>query len=327
MPAVSVIFAFHRETPFLEPALRSVLAQTFPDFEVLLVDDGTGRGLAAAGGCAADPRLRLIPVPERRGIVHAHNTAVAAARGEFIALMDYDDLCHRERFARQVAALRARPELGLVGCHARRIDGEGRDLGPAFTLVAEREQRIFSAYTMPATSPTYLGWTEMFRRYPMREEFPFSGDFDVLSRVVEARPVVALPDALYHYREHAGQTTRERKLRQEWSVSLSRLLAARRRAGRPEDLAGAVAACALRPDDTLADVYLRFGARCLEENFPLLAVYHARKAFSVRRDRRTLSAASSLFARAWRNAQAERGQLARMFLIGPLRTHGLKPQR
>ena len=118
MPVVSVIMACHRVTPFLRPAVRSVLAQTERDLELILVDNGTGAGLEPLAQDGADPRVRLVTLGTNRGIAAAHNAAVALAAGEFIALLDHDDLMLPRRLEKQIAALRASPGLGLVNCGA-----------------------------------------------------------------------------------------------------------------------------------------------------------------------------------------------------------------
>jgi GT2 family glycosyltransferase len=85
MPVVSVVMYFHRVTPFLQPAVRSVLGQTFTDCELVLVDNGVGISAAALGESGRDPRVRLISLPRNVGIAGGHNAAVAAAQGEYNA--------------------------------------------------------------------------------------------------------------------------------------------------------------------------------------------------------------------------------------------------
>lgn len=327
MPAVSVIFAFHRLTPFLRPALRSILTQTFTDFEVLLVDDGVGAGLDPLGDEGRDPRIRFFPVPERRGIVHAHNLALAQARGEFVALMDYDDLCLPERFARQVAALRADPQLGWLGTHARLIDTEDRVLGPAFTLVTAAEHRVFSAYSMPATAPTFMGRTAALRQFPYDTGILFAADYRLCCHLIEHWKVCALPEVLFHYRQHEQQTTIKARAQQLSGAMLNRLLTARRRAGRPEDAPALLAEFATWRDNPppVDACYAAIAWRCLADDFPLLAVYHARKLLSVRRDAATLRMAAGVLVGAWRRSPRDAVRLGRMFFTGPLRAHGLSP--
>src|SRR5262249_32920006 len=100
-------------------AITSVQAQTFRDWELLLVDDGSTDETAEilARHAADDPRLRVIAQPHA-GVVAALNTGLAAARGEFIARMDADDVSHPERLAEQLAFLAAprNADICLVGC-------------------------------------------------------------------------------------------------------------------------------------------------------------------------------------------------------------------
>ncbi len=321
-----MFFVFHRHTAYLRPALRSLLAQTLADFEVLVVDNGTGLGLGAFGEDGRDPRLRLISFPENRGIPVAHNAALAQAKGEFLAMMDYDDVALPRRFERQVALLRAKPQLGLVFTHALEIDGSDRRLGPAFTLATAREQYEFSAYSMPAINPTILGRREVFVRLPFREAFRIAPDFDFTSRALELWPSEALPEALFHYRRHGSQTTANQSAQQQFSVAISRLLAARRRAGHPEmmpELMNELKDWWRTPPD--AAVFLPWLARrALAEKHLLLAVYSARKALAARFTPATVRAALRVTASALWAAPSGRGQLLHMFLGGPLRAHGLR---
>lgn len=78
--------------------------------------------------------MRIVAIGKNAGIAYVRNVGVAASRGEFVALLDYDVVAWPERLATQVAALRADPSLGVVGCHADRIDETGRRIGWQFTL-------------------------------------------------------------------------------------------------------------------------------------------------------------------------------------------------
>ena len=325
MPVVSVVMYFHRMTPFLQPAVRSVLEQTLTDLELVLVDNGVGISAAALGASGRDPRVRLISLPHNLGISGGHNTAVAAARGEFIALLDSDDIALPQRLERQVAALRAEPRLGLVSSRAQQIDDTGAVIGTEFSLGGEVEQRVFTAYTNAAPAPSYTGRADVFRRLPFREQFTFAADYDFLARAVEICPMRGVPDILLHYRRHASQTTTAHYQAQMTSACMIRLLTARRRAGRDENLDAVVTALrdGTTPDRDLREVYRYFAEISLAENFPLLAVYHARKALSVRRTPADCGWAIRVVRRACRRTDSGCSILIRMFLGGPLRAHRL----
>ncbi len=318
---------FHRVTPFLRPAVRSILDQTMRDFEFLIVDNGTGAGLAALGEEGRDPRIRLIPVPGNLGVPAAHNLARAQAQGEFIANMDSDDLALPMRLARQVAALRAEPGLGVLSTHALMIDEAGRGLRPQFTLATWEEQRTFTNYSLPITNPTVMARRGIFEQFPMRTGLAIASDYDFFARVVEQYPCRALPEVLLHYRRHADQITVSAFDHTVFCACVNRLVIARRRAGRPEDVAGLLDSLAawVKQPPLPAESYAHFSRRALAEGFPLLAVFLARRSFSLRRTPAQLAQASATFAAAVAQAPASSIPLARMFFTGPLRTHRLKP--
>ncbi len=327
MPAVSVIMVFHRVIPFLAPAVQSILTQTWRDLELVLVDNGTGAGVAPLGDLGRDPRLRLISRSGDTRIAAGFNSGVAEARGEFIAVMDYDDLAQPQRIERQVAALRADSGLGLVTCRAETIDGQGATIGREFVLEKPEQQMIFSAYSMPAPTPSLMGKAEVFRRFPRRSEFLYAVDYDFFSRAAEVWPTRGVPETLLRYRVHAQQATMQYQARQVFEACAIRLLTARRRSGRAEGLSSVLAEMGTWVDSppALPVIYARFAHWCLEEKFPLLAVYHARKLLSVRRDVQTIAAVLQIYLNALRIAPGEASILTRMFLSGPLRTHRLKP--
>lgn len=326
MPLVSVILAFHRLTPHLQPAVRSILTQTLEDLELIVVDDGTGLGASALDDAAADPRLRLLTFSENRGIAAAHNAAVAVARGEFVAMMDYDDISLPHRLEKQVAALRAEPSLGMVFAAADTIDAVGRVTGREFAVVSPTEHAVFSAYAMPANSPTLMARREVFARFSHREDYRIAPDFDFYARAVEAWSSCTLPEIHFQYRRHQGQTTSGTPPLQILENSITRLLTARRRAGRAEEyekLMSATAGMRARPPSP-AEACAWLLARALEENLPLLAAHSARRLLGARRNLHgtgeALAAMTALLAR----AENCRGKALRLFFTGPLRTHGLR---
>lgn len=327
MPVVSVLMPFHRVTPHLWPAVQSILGQTLDRLELILVDNGTGAGLAPLEADGRDPRIRLVSLPENAGIAAGRNAAFAQSRGEFIALLDYDDIALPARLAKQVSLLRAEPSLGLVSCLADRIDGQGTVTGREFALLGEREQKVFSNYSMPAPAPSFTGRRELFERFPFRPELDLADDYDFVSRVAEVCAIRAVPETLLHYRHHDRQATQTRVADQCFGASVVRLLTARRRSGRAENFAQLRAALSswFAAPPPRAVSYAHFARLCLQEKFPLLAVYHARRLLSVQRDPGAIAAALGIASRALRLAPRESGLLARMFFTGPLRTHGLRP--
>jgi glycosyltransferase involved in cell wall biosynthesis len=302
MPTVSVILVFHRDTPFLRPAINSILDQTFRDLELVLVDNGVGLMETDLGLSVGEdrPPIKWVRFPENRGIAHGGNAGFAAAVGEFAAFMDYDDI-------------------------AFLIDAQGAQTGESFTLLSPAEQATFSQFSMPATSPTMMARTEVVRRLPYRPEFIYAPDFDFFSRVADNAVTAAIPEVLLHYRHHANQSTQMGHDSQTLSANIIRLLTARRRAGRPEDFANLTDELAAWRKDApaLAVQYNFFADRAWQENFPILGVFFARKLLSVDRSPRAVKKALQLVSMALGQGGGARVTLLRLFFTGPLRTYGL----
>jgi glycosyltransferase involved in cell wall biosynthesis len=322
MPVVSVLMAFHRDTPFLRPAIASVLGQTLSDLELVLVDDGTGLQSDALGEAGRDPRLRWLRQPRQMGIVAAHNAAVAVSQGEFIALLDHDDVMLPTRLQRQVARLRSEPNLGLVSSLAETIDESGRVVGSEFALTDADEQRTYTQYAAPVVTPAYTGRREVFRALPYRPEFPFAADFDFLARAAEQWRMVGVEEVLLHYRRHPVQTTQQHADAIERSRCEIRLLAARRRAGRPESLASVTQD---QPPPAF-DSCRRMVQRCYAEGFHSLAIYHARRSVALRRSLASAAWACRHALRSLRRLDGvERRRGWQLLLRGPVKAHGLRP--
>ncbi len=128
MPLVSVIMPVYNVEAYVADAVRSVLAQTLKDFELIIVDDsGQDRSMAI---CEAfwDERIRIAR-QQNRGLAGARNTGIRYARGKYLAFLDADDLWHPEKLARQVAHLESRPGVGVSYCPSLFIDDGGKALG------------------------------------------------------------------------------------------------------------------------------------------------------------------------------------------------------
>lgn len=132
-PVVSVITTVYNAETFLEATLRSLLAQTFGNFEAVIIDDGSADGSTGIIErlAAEDARIRFLR-QRNQGFAAAVNRGLAEARGEFIAFLDHDDLWHPDKLRQQVGALRASPAAGLVACHSALLDGELRCSGWRF---------------------------------------------------------------------------------------------------------------------------------------------------------------------------------------------------
>jgi teichuronic acid biosynthesis glycosyltransferase TuaG len=190
-PAFSIVTPVWNGEATLGQTVASVQAQTFPDWEMLLVDDGStdGSRALAARIAAADPRIRVLVQGAKTGAAAARNRAIRESRGRFIAFLDADDLWRPEKLACQVPVLRAgRP---LVFAAYRRIAADGRPLvivrPPAQVsradllkgnvigcLTAVYDSAALGRVEMPpiARRQDYGLWLELLRRTPYAYGLP-----------------------------------------------------------------------------------------------------------------------------------------------------------
>lgn len=111
----------------LEQAIKSVLQQTFTDYEFIIYDDGSDRNVHEylKEYAKMDKRIILISDPVNHGLAYSLNTCINVAKGIYLARMDDDDICEPERFAVQCEFLDHHPEIAFVGCNAKLIDDRG----------------------------------------------------------------------------------------------------------------------------------------------------------------------------------------------------------
>ncbi|HZL37730.1 MAG TPA: glycosyltransferase [Tepidisphaeraceae bacterium] len=207
-PAVSVVLPVYNAQRYLARALDSVLNQTFADFELIVVDDGSKDGSLSILRRYAreDARIRLLS-RANTGIVGALNDGLSMARGEFIARMDGDDLCLPTRFEKQVAYLREHSECVLVGSQVLLIDPADAPICPKhdtrFTHAEIDEAHLHWGW--PVIHPSVLMRREAVEQAGgYREEYKWLEDLDLFLRLAEIGGLANLPDVLLHYRLHEG---------------------------------------------------------------------------------------------------------------------------
>lgn len=226
-PAVSVLLPVRNGGPYLRPALLSLLAQTWNDFEILLLDDGSTDGSPALARSLGDPRVRVIEDGRHLGLSARLNQGVQLAAGDLIARMDADDISLPRRFELQVAFLRAHPEVDLVGCRAAAFR-DGEVLGVLPYAATHEALCARPWHTIPLPHPTWMGRRAWFLRHPYRvPEVLRAEDQDVLMRASATSRYACLPDVLLAYRLGAPNLRKTLVARRTQWLAQVRVLAGR----------------------------------------------------------------------------------------------------
>jgi glycosyltransferase involved in cell wall biosynthesis len=218
-PAVSVILPVLNGAPFLSAAIESILAQTFADFELIVVDDGSDDdSLSIAGRYAlGDARVRVFALTRDAAIesgARAANVGLAEARGDYIARMDADDIAAPDRLDLTLAWLQAH-RLDACGGQLERL---GERPGPVWYPESHEGVAHELIFRASLTNPTLLARAAVMRalRY---DEAECAEEYDFLTRLVPRYRTGNCPKAVLQMRVHPGQTTRRllpKKLKSQW---------------------------------------------------------------------------------------------------------------
>lgn len=233
-PLVSVIINAYNVEPYLRECLDSVLGQTLDDLEVVFVNDGStdATGAIAETYARRDARVRVVHNERNLGIPATINRALALSRGEFVAKADADDVSMPTRFEKQVAYLRAHPEVVMVGSSWVWIDQEGRVLGPQQLRASNRQlaQQMRKRCVLVHTGVMVRG--ELVRRIGYREFFRSSEDYDLFLRLCDHGEIAVLPEVLVKQRlTPHGVTVRRFREEEQFARYARRFARQRRRRG------------------------------------------------------------------------------------------------
>ncbi len=236
-PPVSVYMPAFNVERYVADAVRSILSQTFSDFELIVVDDGsTDRTLDILRDLArTDPRIKLLSRPNT-GVSRASNEAIALARGQFLARMDSDDFSMPDRLEKQIAWFGDHPECVCVGANVLLMDQVAM---PLFVMPEiEFGHRKIDNALMAGGWPIVQGAC-MYRREAVvaaggyREDLSLHEDMDMFVRLAERGQLENLPDVLLKYRRHYTSIT-FRESGESEGIVIGILREARERRGLPE---------------------------------------------------------------------------------------------
>jgi hypothetical protein len=241
-PSISVAMSVYNGERFLAAAIESVLAQTFADFEFLILDDGSrdASRAIAAHYAARDPRVRVI-ARENRGLIASLNELLGIARAPLVARMDADDVCLPERFARQIAFLSTRPEVGVLGTWTDDIDeNDAAYSHDALDHPIDHDQFVAA---VDAGAPLLCHPAVMFRRDLVRSlggyhpAFRHCEDLDLWLRLASVTQMANLPERLLRYRHYSQQVSSRHATEQQVNAAISRIAYAERKSGRADPTA------------------------------------------------------------------------------------------
>jgi len=198
---------YNREK-YIGSAIESILGQTYSDFEILLVDDGSVDRSVEIMKSYADPRIRLLQNDTNLGIPRTRNKGLQGALGEYIAMLDSDDCAYPERLEKQVKFLDDHQDYAQVGSWCRMMDEQGQPLKKIKRQpISPEDVDAQLLFRCSMSNRSIMGRTEMLREYGYRNDYPRCQDYDLHVKLAKKYKLGNLPECLVYGRIHPDQIT------------------------------------------------------------------------------------------------------------------------
>jgi glycosyltransferase involved in cell wall biosynthesis len=210
VPRISVILPAYNAEAYIRESIESILAQTFTDFEFLIINNASTDRTVEIIESYKDPRIKLITNPTNLGLIGSLNVGLKAARGKYIARMDHDDRAEPTRFEKEYTYLESHPDIAIVGTWSNIMDSNGKFIrihkNPLLNNVIKYELMFGNNLTHPSIM--------MRREIILKEggydpEWVNTEDYNLYSRIIRKYPLANIPEPLLNYRVHGASLTGE----------------------------------------------------------------------------------------------------------------------
>ena len=227
VPLVSVVMSVHNGARYLRGAIESILSQTLPDLELIVVDDASsdGSGEICREYAQRDARVVFLANTDRLGLTPSLNRALSKAHGTYMARMDADDVSLPHRFKTQVSYLETHVDVGLVGSFYTEIDEDGSVLIPEYRFPTEPIIICWRmAFENPLPHPPIMARRALIEEVGRYDErWRTSQDFDLFTRLCVLTKLANCPEVLFEWRRHAESiSTSFKKEQRDSAISISR---------------------------------------------------------------------------------------------------------
>ena len=230
-PILSILLCVYNGEAYLRQAVDSILQQSYCDFELVLVDDGSTDGAVGQIADLNDERIKIVR-KKNTGLTDSLNVGLRHCNGQFIARHDADDISLPQRFVKQLSFLQKNENIGAVGCAVRLIDEDGDIIG-GLEYPTDTEH----LYEKNIQANQFVHGSLMFRRELLkkvsgyRNEFIFAQDYDLTLRCQEVSLLANLSEPLYLSRFGGQRISTNKAAEQAAIANMARIFAKQRRSG------------------------------------------------------------------------------------------------
>lgn len=220
-PLLSVVIPSYNHSQFIKEAVDSVLNQTYRNLELIVIDDGSKDNTLEILQSYKDPRMKVIS-QENQGAHNAINNGLKLSSGEFLAILNSDDIFEKNRFEVMIREMLASPETGFTCSYIRVIDSDGKDLGvkegwrnmqswvvphPELSLAAQDDFKANLLMTnFTSTTSNFLFTRKLYEQIGGMRNLHFAHDWDFALRAAEVTQCKLIEQPLVRYRIHGNNT-------------------------------------------------------------------------------------------------------------------------
>ena len=207
MPRVTVLMPVYNGGDLLRQAIESILNQTYKDFELLIINDGSTDTSKDIATSFIDSRIQIVSNEFNLGLIASLNRGLEIARGEFIARMDADDISFPDRLEKQLRFMVNHPEIGICGTAIEKVDERGSKI----VIMPESHHMIcfFMLFDNPFAHNTIMFRSSLIRKHGLTYDhnFKYSEDYELWDRCGQITQLANIPDALVRYNYHPLNTS------------------------------------------------------------------------------------------------------------------------
>jgi len=200
-PKISVIMAVYNGMPYLIKATKSILTQTYKNFEFIIVDDASTDQSWKYLKNLKDERIKLLKNTKNLGLSTSLNKTLQTAKGNYIARMDADDISFTERLEKQLKYMQSNQDVDLCGTWVKLINKQGVVIGEKKYPTKPEEVKQAITWYPAVIHPTFMAKNSFYKKMNgYRADYDFAEDYDLLSRAKNKFVIANLPEALIYWR-------------------------------------------------------------------------------------------------------------------------------
>ncbi len=208
-PLVSITMATYNRAEYIEQAISSVLRQTYQNWELIVVDDGSSDDTRERVTVFADSRIRYMRHDSNKGIYQTRTDAVAAAHGMYIAVLDSDDVwAASNKLAKQIVFLESHPDHAIVGTYIKTIDAHGNEIGRDTYFQDDADIRAHILKRNQFAHSSVLMRKSIVEKVSGYRDIGLAEDLDLILHMGLYGKFATIPEYMTLYRVHAGGITK-----------------------------------------------------------------------------------------------------------------------